>query len=330
MAHLDHSQEEAALLAAIDAEPDEDQPRLVYADWLDRHGDPQRATLIRVQCQIANLPAGDSRRSPLKSQAQQLIREGRQRWVPSGFPWSSRVEFWRGFPERLRLSAQLWLNTRLSELSQVPSLRELDLHGAGVTDRGLRYVGRLTSLRSLDLSKCSSISDLGLTALSGLVELRQLSLGFCKQVSRDGMSWIGALQQLESLSLWGCSLRDEVPLRQIAKLPVLRSLDLQACAGVSDVGLRYVCELRKLESLDLTHCRNLSDEGLSHLTKLPTLRSLSLEGCSRLTKAAVRTLAELETLRFLNLWGCARLSHEAVGMLQEYLPETKIIHDGSR
>src|SRR3982750_4314118 len=36
------------LLAAIIADPDEDTPRLVFADWLDEHGEPERAEFIRV------------------------------------------------------------------------------------------------------------------------------------------------------------------------------------------------------------------------------------------------------------------------------------------
>jgi uncharacterized protein (TIGR02996 family) len=55
--------EEAAILAAIVAHPDEDTPRLAYADWLDDHAaalpDPPaarvRAEFIRVQCEIKKL-----------------------------------------------------------------------------------------------------------------------------------------------------------------------------------------------------------------------------------------------------------------------------------
>ncbi|HVK11359.1 MAG TPA: TIGR02996 domain-containing protein [Gemmataceae bacterium] len=40
-------------LATIRAAPDDDAPRLVYADWLDEHGDGARAEFIRVQCELA-------------------------------------------------------------------------------------------------------------------------------------------------------------------------------------------------------------------------------------------------------------------------------------
>ena len=45
--------DEDALLAAIAAHPDEDTPRLMYADWLDEHGQPVRAEFIRVQIELA-------------------------------------------------------------------------------------------------------------------------------------------------------------------------------------------------------------------------------------------------------------------------------------
>jgi uncharacterized protein (TIGR02996 family) len=34
---------------------DDDTPRLIYADWLDDHGEPERAEFIRVQCELARL-----------------------------------------------------------------------------------------------------------------------------------------------------------------------------------------------------------------------------------------------------------------------------------
>ena len=39
-----------ALLRAVLLDPADDAPRLVYADWLDDQGDPERAEFIRVSC----------------------------------------------------------------------------------------------------------------------------------------------------------------------------------------------------------------------------------------------------------------------------------------
>jgi uncharacterized protein (TIGR02996 family) len=47
-----------ALLRAILGQPKEDTPRLVYADWCDENGRPERAEFIRVQVELARLDSG--------------------------------------------------------------------------------------------------------------------------------------------------------------------------------------------------------------------------------------------------------------------------------
>src|SRR5262245_37467835 len=44
------SPDQEALLAALAAEPDDDNARLVYADWLADNGQPERGEFIRLQC----------------------------------------------------------------------------------------------------------------------------------------------------------------------------------------------------------------------------------------------------------------------------------------
>lgn len=45
-----------ALLAAIRARPDEDTPRLMFADYLEEYGEPGRAAFIRAQVELARTP----------------------------------------------------------------------------------------------------------------------------------------------------------------------------------------------------------------------------------------------------------------------------------
>ncbi len=45
-----------ALLAAIGSQPDEDMPRLMFADYLEESGEPARAAFIRAQCELARTP----------------------------------------------------------------------------------------------------------------------------------------------------------------------------------------------------------------------------------------------------------------------------------
>jgi uncharacterized protein (TIGR02996 family) len=46
-------EQERGFLRAIIAAPDDDLPRLVFADWLDERGHHARAEFIRVQCELA-------------------------------------------------------------------------------------------------------------------------------------------------------------------------------------------------------------------------------------------------------------------------------------
>src|SRR4051794_31473628 len=62
--------------------PDDDTPRLVYADWLDEHGDPARAEFIRVQCELAKLPDHDPRVRALEDREHELLGANEGEWFP--------------------------------------------------------------------------------------------------------------------------------------------------------------------------------------------------------------------------------------------------------
>ena len=53
---MDDADEREAFLNAIFESPDDDLPRLVFADWLDERGESDWAELIRCQCQINPSP----------------------------------------------------------------------------------------------------------------------------------------------------------------------------------------------------------------------------------------------------------------------------------
>ena len=91
-----------SFLNAIRQAPDDDAPRLVYADWLDERGEWERAELIRVQCRMAALEAGttlDAKEySRLWDQLPTLLTpQNFWRWfdVP-GWPGSPTADVWSG------------------------------------------------------------------------------------------------------------------------------------------------------------------------------------------------------------------------------------------
>ena len=118
--------DEAALLAAIAARPDDDTPRLVYADWLDDAGADDRAEFIRLQCALARGGPDDPAAA---ERADELEERHRIRWlagVPTGpgLRWS----FHRGFPERLEADVYRLIEWYRA-IEPLPLLRDLCLTG---------------------------------------------------------------------------------------------------------------------------------------------------------------------------------------------------------
>ena len=111
-----------ALLRAVLAVPDDDTPRLVYADWLDEHGDPARAEFIRLQCRIAEREqaAHVSWKDPDRIRERELEAKDRSRWQAElgsfrGLYWH---EFRRGFPG-LSVTSVVTLNRSAKMLAGV-------------------------------------------------------------------------------------------------------------------------------------------------------------------------------------------------------------------
>ena len=81
--------EREAFIAAIAAAPDDDLPRLAFADWLDERGESPRAEFIRLQCQLHHLELelpdfetrhNDPARAPLWERAHALFEAHGREW----------------------------------------------------------------------------------------------------------------------------------------------------------------------------------------------------------------------------------------------------------
>ena len=92
-----------ALLNAAKAEPDDDTPRLVLADWLQEQSDPAdiaRGEWLRNLVEASRLIPEDPRRPPLIRRARELWEEHRAAWVaplyPAGFQFPPDESAFRG------------------------------------------------------------------------------------------------------------------------------------------------------------------------------------------------------------------------------------------
>lgn len=119
-----------ALLAAIVAHPDEDTPRLMFADWLDENGDPGRAEFIRSQIERAYLERDDPRWLSLINREAELLVAGRKTWLRPYLPWTdfSRMTVRRGLVELAGTSAPE-LAPHVETFRELTALLELRIEG---------------------------------------------------------------------------------------------------------------------------------------------------------------------------------------------------------
>src|SRR4051794_24556462 len=90
------------LLAAVAAEPEDDAPRLVMADWADENDDPLRAEFIRAQIEVQRLDFYTARSAALRRRVEELHKEHGEQWVKDdGLGEPRFAVFRRGFVERI-------------------------------------------------------------------------------------------------------------------------------------------------------------------------------------------------------------------------------------
>jgi uncharacterized protein (TIGR02996 family) len=120
---------EDGFLRAIIDEPDDDTHRLVYADWLDDHGQPERAEFIRVQITLARLPGEDPQRDALEARERALLAEHREEWAAPLRAWVAVDEFQRGFVEAVTARPEAFLE-HAAALFQAAPVRRVHFQGA--------------------------------------------------------------------------------------------------------------------------------------------------------------------------------------------------------
>ena len=230
-----------ALLAAIHAEPMDDAPRLVLADWLDENGEPERAEFIRLQVAQRREYEAHGRTDRLED----LFVRARALFYQ---PWAEAVRtvfnrgiamYSRGFPKGPAypipadvLVAHLpavatWIapETGLHLRAQPGQFQRL----AGLPD--LRWVCHLTVQRAwrneTPPAEAEIIDLLSSPHLTGLKRLCLAHLGVTVETAR-AIRNAPALGALESLDLSGNRLgrAGGLELARCRNLSALRHLDL--------------------------------------------------------------------------------------------------------
>lgn len=241
-----------ALHQAILAEPQDDAPRLIYADWLEENGGPEgqaRAEFIRVQMALADMKKRDPRAKELRGREEELWEAHQETWLEKAPPHLRKrknVRFHRGFFEELSMAPSTWgasgaalfanfpiyrvkLSGRVDKhvvgsLVVVPYLariRVLTLEGANLHEpmkvaQILFPCPFLSGLTTLNLRETDITSrELGILVASPLLaRLRELNL------SRNAIGPTGVQQLVDATNLDGLQRLD---MRESELAPKLRA-----------------------------------------------------------------------------------------------------------
>lgn len=304
---------EADLIAAIVADPDDRDARLIYADWLSRAGDP-RGELIHLELARQTMPEGDDNHDVIVARIDQIVAEHYAALLAP--VWSLQIPDVRyklhlGLPASVagsteaiaaasvRLSAKAPLVTRL-EIDMQFSLKPL------VSSTVLARATALAIRASAFEAKCLAVlgDELG--------ELRELTLrGAIRPTVLD---WLveAELPRLRKLVLTGATFG---PVRQRTEpVPSRGWIALEPLAGIRS-------PLRHLELVGALLGPQLGEI----VGSLPcALTDLELAG-NALGPAGLQALVPaLGATEYLDL-GDNRLTYDTLGPLLAAVPNVRVL-----
>lgn len=152
--------EREALLRAVCEFPDDDTPRLVFADWLQEHGEEERAEFIRVQIEQTRLKKESIPWWKCESRARKLLKAHGWQWgrdivANDDFFWG---DFVRGFAESCTAPDVPYLKDFAKPIFSRTPLRKLRIHNT-IRLSELCSVPQVFKLRVLTVSVWHSTSD---------------------------------------------------------------------------------------------------------------------------------------------------------------------------
>lgn len=309
--------EEAFLQAVLEA-PDDDTPRLMYADWLSERGNA-RGEFIRIQIEMERLDEFDSHRLPLELREVELLEQHGRRWAaPLGVPVRD-CAFRRGFVERVRQAPSQFANLaerlfRRTPLATVQFVPEADFRrGTLAPLASCPHLGRLRGLDLTGLHFEEPLEEPGLVDFfrsPHLRELAHLSIQYVGDLTLRELTDLPALPSLRRFEISRTVLTGERVAAVAGWLPLNRVERLSLRVTVlEDSGLRHLIEALAGRSaaplyLDLQQNRLRSVGRLAASPALKRLTHLDVSNNQDLGPGGAESLAQsanLSALRSLDL-----------------------------
>jgi uncharacterized protein (TIGR02996 family) len=215
----------------IKENPDDDTPRLIFADWLQEHGDAAaaaRGEFLRSRVLRQHLPADDPRYALLKRREGELFTAYRWAWLG---PLADQARYW----EFERGLVQIWAQAEKVLTAEVAAWAGSEacfwMDALTLTDVNLRHLAQLAASPLLEHLCTLDLSDNRLWELGGLFEgpavqrLHRLVLSRNRLLAA-GVAPLSAsvhLRQLRVLELERNHLRDDAA-EQLANAEALQSI----------------------------------------------------------------------------------------------------------
>jgi uncharacterized protein (TIGR02996 family) len=267
---------EESLLAAIVAAPDDDGPRLVYADWLLERGDA-RGDFIRLQCELARADERSPRALELYELVEPMRKASWRLFAGELARYASERSFHRGFVDEVRMPVGVFAKHGERLFSRYP-IRGL----VAAPTPDLRKLAAVPALRLVEeLWLAEPTRELAALAGARLDRLKTLTLKRCAQSEEDLTSLLASIDApaLESVSLDGCATGGQVfrALARNQRLGKLRRLRV-ASPSMSDwgwaSGLAALAAARPIAELELATWSGLRGDAIAPF--VPRLRKLKL------------------------------------------------------
>ncbi|MGF1582557.1 MAG: TIGR02996 domain-containing protein [Gemmataceae bacterium] len=264
-----------SLFQAILDNPDDDTPRLVYADWLEENGDPDWAERIRIECELPTHEAEDiaPKLHELRKRREQLIRKHREAWKTHRYK-SGRLLWQRGFlalegsPESfLQPHAVTWWDQHKQHIGWVAWAG--DRLRAGIAEQlPPDLVQRTAEIRRTNraLLRQNEINE-----IAHYANVRKLRCSYPGIRSKTAFAPLETMEQLRSLKLYSQDhFVSEPEAESLPAFPHLRQLHFEH--GITGNAVRVLRKFKTLEELDLGQVFGLTTESWLQLESLTKLR----------------------------------------------------------
>jgi uncharacterized protein (TIGR02996 family) len=273
---------EAAFLRTIRGAPADDVPRLVFADWLEEHGQPERGEFIRLQCRLAAwIPAVEERERAYEREAELLSAFG-QRWAGALERRAEQVRWHRGLAN-VAIEPREWQRVLPQDRLWVQTVR-LRLPADGSFQPAARQT---SDILHLDLS-AQNLSDdtlLALLASAYLAGVQRLDLRN-NALSADPIVRLGMFGRVRELLVEG----NPGALGGLPDFPAVRP---PAGQFVNSLGMRFAqipAGTFRMGSPPTERLR-FDDEGPQHLVEITRPFWLGVSPVRRLDVAALHEYA---------------------------------------